>query len=76
MSIAQQLFNESFSPALQSKRSPAYLSGVLDTLQFRETGKRINNPFALGTAEADAWVFGNRNGFEIYRDYLAQGVVL
>jgi hypothetical protein len=70
MSKAQQLFNLSFpNDAVKNIKSQAYLSGVLDTLNFKETGESLHNRFNLGTAEADAWNAGNCEGHGLWRDY-------
>ncbi|MBT3204305.1 MAG: hypothetical protein HOM14_19305 [Gammaproteobacteria bacterium] len=75
MSKAQQLFNQSFpNDAVKSIKSQAYLSGVLETLQFKETGAKLKNIYELGTAESDAWNAGNREGHRLWRDYGSQEV--
>ena len=72
MSIAQQIFNKAFSPALQTKRSQAFLSGVMATLVLKETGEKTISNFQSGSVEFDAYTFGNRTGLDIWKDYRKQ----
>ena len=67
MTIATQLYEKAFHKT-RDPRSEAYKAGVLDTLNFKESGSELKHPFAPGTAESDAWFAGNQEGYNIWRD--------
>ena len=34
---------------------------------FKESGSELKHPFEPGTAESDAWIAGNQEGYNIWR---------
>ena len=71
MTIAKQLYDRAFHPT-REPRSKSYQAGVLDTLNFKESGTELNHPFEPGTAEADAWFAGNTEGHSLWCEYQEQ----
>lgn len=74
MSIAQQIFNETFSKP-RDPRSAAYKDGVLRTLKMRLREFDLvsgDNPkrYTLGTAECDAYFAGTDEGHRLATEYL------
>jgi len=72
MTIATQLYQKAFHPT-RDARSAAYQAGVLDTLNFKESGTELKHPFEPGSAEADAWFAGNQEGHNLWRDHQEDG---
>lgn len=64
---AERLHAEAFHGS-RSPRSDAYKAGVLYALRSRLEGHRAPAPYALGTAEADAFFSGCQEGHIIARD--------
>ena len=64
---AKQMFNAAFHPH-RDARSSEYKAGALYILQLRcgEIAKQPQ-PYAPGTAQADAWYSGCAEGHDIYR---------
>jgi len=50
MTIATQLYEKEFH-STRDARSEAYRAGVLDTLNFKESGTELNHPYQPGTAD-------------------------
>jgi hypothetical protein len=71
MTIATQLYEKAFH-STRDPRSEVYKAGVLDTLNFKESGSKLPHPYPLGTVEADAWFAGNQEGHSLWRDYQEQ----
>lgn len=69
MKTAQELFDMAFSVP-RDIRSPEYMKGVLDALQYRigEKLKMNKCPYAEGTAQADAWYAGTYEGHRLGRE--------
>jgi len=65
MTIATQLYEKAFH-STRDARSEAYKAGVLDTLNFKESGTELKHPFQPGTAESDAWFAGNQEGHNLW----------
>ncbi len=65
---AMEIFSEAFH-ALRMPRSQAYREGVMAALRYRtgETDQMACCPYAVGTAEADAWFAGIDEGHALYR---------
>lgn len=57
----QSLFDAAFAGA-REPRSEAYRHGVLAALTFRIENRRLVCPYAIGTAERDAYVAGCDEG--------------
>ena len=74
MNIANQLFNKAFH-STRDPRSEAYKAGVLDTLNFKESGSELKHPFEPRTAESDAWFAGNQEVLNLWRDHQANSGV-
>lgn len=49
-------------------RSPAYRAGVRAALVFRLAGTRMVLPYPLGSAQADAWLYGKEEGHSLWRN--------
>jgi hypothetical protein len=66
---AQELFEVAFaSDSLRTPRSQAYRKGVLSELEFRYgVIVHVENPYRIGTAEADAFFSGVQEGREIWQ---------
>lgn len=66
---AQELFDERFNSG-GDPRSPQYKEGCLHILLFK-LGEIASQPcpYKEGTAYADAWFYGCREGNEIYNRY-------
>jgi hypothetical protein len=47
MTIANQLYEKAFH-STREPRSDSYRAGVLDTLNFKESGTELNHPFEPG----------------------------
>lgn len=70
MSLAQKLFDKAFTHnPTRDPRSPAYRVGVMDALVSKQSGNKITNPNKPGTAKADAWIAGNREGRDLWRGH-------
>ncbi|USF88763.1 hypothetical protein [Candidatus Endoriftia persephone] len=70
MDLPQQLYNEAFGPGVyRTPRSRAYEEGVMSALVYRFNGERMSRPYEVGTAEADAWFAGTREGHRRWRDW-------
>jgi hypothetical protein len=65
MTIATQLYKKAFH-STRDPRSEAYKTGVMDTLNFKESVSELKHPFEPGTAESDAWIAGNQEGHNIW----------
>ena len=61
-----QLMAEAFG-CPRDPRSDAYKAGVRAVLTFRIDRVRFKDPFPPGTAEGDAFQFGNQEGQRIWR---------
>lgn len=60
--MAQRVFDKAFTP-VRTERSAAYKQGVLQCLQVRLDGAAHREcPYAIGTAEADAYFAGIDEG--------------
>lgn len=68
MAISDQLFSKAFH-STREPRSKSYQAGVLDTLNFKESGTELKHPFEPGSAESDAWFAGNTEGHALWREY-------
>lgn len=55
----------------RTPRSKAYMEGVQWALDFRIRSLRPACPYAVGTAEADAFFAGRDEGYGIWRNYQA-----
>ncbi len=68
---SRQLFNTAFPPT-RDPRSEEYQLGVLAYLSWRlGEQETIPQPYVAGTAQADAYIAGTREGNDIYRQYKA-----
>lgn len=63
------LLNKRFAVA-REPRSAEYKAGVAAALCFRLHGVKITCPYALGTAQADAFLSGTDEGHRAGREYL------
>ena len=61
-----QLFTAAFSKS-RSPRSAEYKAGVRAALAFRIDGVRMPQPYALGTAQDDAYFAGMAEGHALWR---------
>jgi hypothetical protein len=68
MNTATTLFQKAFNNP-RDPRSEAYKAGVMDTLNFKESGQELKHPFEPGSAESDAWFAGNREGLDLWREH-------
>lgn len=66
--MIETLFHEAFSTP-RDPRSDEYKAGVRATLRFRFQGQAVKCPYALGTAQADAFFSGIDEGNLIWRQY-------
>lgn len=65
-SKADTLYAEAFSTQ-RDPRSPEYKAGVYAALKYRYEAKKIDVPYKLGTASADAFFSGLDEGHNIWR---------
>jgi hypothetical protein len=61
-----ELMAEAFAPG-RDPRSPEYKAGVRSILDWRINGAQPALPYALGTAQADAYFAGQEEGGAIWR---------
>ena len=76
MKISRMLFTQAFEDnQTREPRSDAYKAGVLAAMEYRESGNTgdIRNPYELGTADADAWFSGLKEGYSRWRHYQNTG---
>lgn len=66
MKTAMEIFNETFDTP-RDPRSAEYKAGVMAALCFRINGQKIPRPYALGTAQADAFYAGIDEGHRRWR---------
>lgn len=66
MKTALEIFNAAFHP-VRDPRSDEYKAGVLAVLRFRIDGQKIPHPYAMGTAQADAFYAGTDEGHRLWR---------
>jgi hypothetical protein len=65
----EQLLARAFAPARhRTPCSPEYRLGVLAALKYRMQGISMELPYAVGTAQADAWFAGANEGHRLYRE--------
>ena len=72
MKISQILFTQAFEEdQTRDPRSDAYKTGVLMAMEYKESGDTgdIENPYVIGTADADAWFAGLQEGYSRWRNY-------
>lgn len=68
--FAQKLFLKVFGPQTRREpRSDAYKHGVKQALLYRFAGEKIKSPYAIGTAESDAFYAGVDEGHLIFRKH-------
>lgn len=66
MKTVMEIFEAAFHPA-RDPRSEEYKAGVIAALSFRIAGQKIPQPYALGTAQADAFYAGIDEGHRRWR---------
>lgn len=66
MKTVMEIYDEAFDVP-RDPRSDEYKQGVIAALSFRITGQKIPHPYALGTAQADAFYAGIDEGHRRWR---------
>lgn len=64
---AHKIFDRAFSRP-RDPRSAEYKAGVMAALRFRIEGTKINRPYRIGTAAADAFFSGISEGHSLWRE--------
>lgn len=68
--LVAELFEKAFGLGNpRDRRSDAYKMGVRSALNYRCCGKKMECPFSMGTAEADAYFAGANEGHELFHDW-------
>jgi hypothetical protein len=65
---AEELFEAAFSKP-RDPRSDEYKAAVRAALRHHAHGEPIRCPYAVGTAQADAWFAGLDEGHAIWREF-------
>lgn len=66
MKTVMEIYDEAFDVP-RDPRSHEYKQGVIAALSFRITGQKIPRPYALETAQADAFYAGIDEGHHLWR---------
>ena len=66
MKTVMEIYDATFHTA-RDPRSEEYKAGVMAALCFRINGQKIPHPYALGTAQADAFYAGIDEGHHRWR---------
>lgn len=67
---AQQVVDSMIAQRLSvgTARSNEYVAGIRCVLEYRALGRAVALPFAVGTAQADAWYAGLEEGNRLWRE--------
>lgn len=67
--IIDRIMQDAFSNRTRTPRSTAYKDGCRAALSYRFEGRRIEFPYRIGTAEADAFFAGIDEGHQRFREH-------
>ena len=65
MKTVMEIYDAAFDVP-RDPRSDEYKAGVIAILSYRITGQKIPRPYAMGTAQADAFYAGTDEGHRLW----------